>query len=717
MSTSSNSSFTHQFGPFLVDAPAGQLRKGATKIRLAGQPFDILLMLLERPGQVVTREEIQSRLWPQETFVDFENSLNKAINKLRHALSDSAEKPAYIETLPRRGYRFIGVLVPPVADDRSKEPQLKPVPEPISKPPSEVPLNVRTSDLRPQSVLRIAALSFVIPLAFLAWLAFRPVPLPRVLGVSALTTSSRIDLYGGLHTDGVRLYFLVRHAHKWELSQMPIAGGEVQPIALPFPNARLLSVSPDGSLFALGPFEARGPELPVWIMSSVGGAPHRLGNIVVNDATFSRDGARITYSTGEGIFEIDVSGTNLKKLVAIPGSKWSLAWSPDGQRLRFHWSKEPGAGTRIWEVHSDGSSLRQLFPNWKEAAGVCCGRWTADGKYFVFLASSENSPPSIWAVRESSSWLHRDQSPVRLSTEPLPVSTLLPSSDGKRVFFLGNNTRAEFALADSKTKQVHSLLGGRRAAWIAFAPSGDWVAFRGESNALWRSQPDGTAPAELVSGKFDPGVPAIRPDGKVVAFRGQPPGVTASRIYVVPSIGGDPVEIASSKLPLTVPTWSPDGSKLSYAVDEDADPSTGLYIYDYATKTTQKITGSEKLWRNAWSPNGRYLAAVSIRNDTISLYEFSSNTWRTLVHGKVFGPLFWSPDSQFLYFQDILEPGQPVRRMRLSDHSVTTSFECSLLLEQGVQRCGLEGLAPDGSFALHLGRGDHDVYSLAVDLP
>src|ERR1700675_1582311 len=101
---------TYRFGPYYVDIPAGQLRKHGAKIRLAGQPFEILVMLLERAGQVVTREEIQHRLWSNETFVDFENSLNKAINKLRQALADSSEHPPYIETLPRRGYRFIAPI-------------------------------------------------------------------------------------------------------------------------------------------------------------------------------------------------------------------------------------------------------------------------------------------------------------------------------------------------------------------------------------------------------------------------------------------------------------------------------------------------------------------------------------------------------------------------------------------------------------------------------
>src|SRR6266849_2046754 len=96
-----------RFGPFEADLRAGELRKHGVKLKLVGQPFEVLAMLLERPGQLVTREELRARLWPTDTFVDFDHGLNAAVNKLRDALSDSAEKPTYVETLPRRGYRFI----------------------------------------------------------------------------------------------------------------------------------------------------------------------------------------------------------------------------------------------------------------------------------------------------------------------------------------------------------------------------------------------------------------------------------------------------------------------------------------------------------------------------------------------------------------------------------------------------------------------------------
>src|SRR5260370_25723894 len=99
-----------RFGIFEADLSAGELRKGGSRIRLQEQPFQILAMLLERPGQVITREELRAKLWPGDTFVDFEHGVNSGVARLREALGDSADSPRYIETLPRRGYRLI-VLV------------------------------------------------------------------------------------------------------------------------------------------------------------------------------------------------------------------------------------------------------------------------------------------------------------------------------------------------------------------------------------------------------------------------------------------------------------------------------------------------------------------------------------------------------------------------------------------------------------------------------
>ena len=101
-----------RFGTFEVDLPAGELRKGGVRLKLTGQPFQVLSILLERPGEVVTREELQKRLWP-DTFVDVDHNLNTAINKIREVLGDSSDSPRFVETLPRRGYALSRLLRAP----------------------------------------------------------------------------------------------------------------------------------------------------------------------------------------------------------------------------------------------------------------------------------------------------------------------------------------------------------------------------------------------------------------------------------------------------------------------------------------------------------------------------------------------------------------------------------------------------------------------------
>src|SRR5262245_52874074 len=107
MPADNTSSAILRFGVFEADLRAGELRKQGKRVKLQEQPFQVLTVLLQRPGEVVTREELRNRNWSPDTFVDFDNSLNTAINKLREALGDSADNPRFIETLPRRGYRFI----------------------------------------------------------------------------------------------------------------------------------------------------------------------------------------------------------------------------------------------------------------------------------------------------------------------------------------------------------------------------------------------------------------------------------------------------------------------------------------------------------------------------------------------------------------------------------------------------------------------------------
>src|SRR5215475_12612550 len=100
-----------RFGAFEINLQSGELRKNGMRLRLSGQPFEVLAVLVERVGEVVTREELHSKLWPSDTFVDFDHGLNNAVARIRDVLNDSSDTPRYIETVPRRGYRFIAPVI------------------------------------------------------------------------------------------------------------------------------------------------------------------------------------------------------------------------------------------------------------------------------------------------------------------------------------------------------------------------------------------------------------------------------------------------------------------------------------------------------------------------------------------------------------------------------------------------------------------------------
>ena len=175
----------------------------------------------------------------------------------------------------------------------------------------------------------------------------------------------------------------------------------------------------------------------------------------------------------------------------------------------------------------------------------------------------------------------------------------------------------------------------------------------------------------------------------------------------------------SSPNPFSVyaPTWSHDGGKLLYAADPDDSAHTGVFIFDLATSHSQKIPGSEGFWKSRFSPDGKFIVSVSADNKSINLLEFAVQKWTVIARGHVFSPVAWSPDSRYLFLQDVLEDDEPVHRYNLATRKTDLAMECRPLLEGGVLRCGFEDALPDSSLLLQLTRGDHDVYSLTLDLP
>src|SRR5215467_12471119 len=193
-----------RFGVFEVDFTSGELRKRGVRIPIQAQPLKILQMLLEQPGAVVTRQHLREALWPSDTFVDFESGLNNAVKRLRVALGDSGDNPRFIETLARRGYRFIA---PALELTKGDEEASAPASRVLVSPASE-------KSPRRKAIWMLAGLGGIVLLA-LYWLF--PTAMPRVSRLVQITSSVAVDPWGGLVTDGARLFFLERDRDHWNV--------------------------------------------------------------------------------------------------------------------------------------------------------------------------------------------------------------------------------------------------------------------------------------------------------------------------------------------------------------------------------------------------------------------------------------------------------------------------------------------------------------------
>src|ERR1700722_9907533 len=320
------------FGPFEVDTAAGELRKGGIRIRLPRQPFAILIILLKNAGEVVTRDQFRDQIWSEGTFVNFEQGLNTAMNKLRTALGDPAEKPRYIETVPGRGYRFIGLLEPhpaPPVDVAH-----------VSERSGEIP---RKRSVRLWWLLASAAACLV---TFAAGLRLRydtaPSPVPK----------------------------LTRITNEAGLSGSP-------------------ALSPDGKLVAYSSDLGREGGQDLYVKQSAGGQTIRLTFDGERNTMpdFSPDGSRIVFRSsrnGGGIYEVPTFGGEARLLARVG---LNPRFSPDGSRVAY-WvggpglaQAIPGAGA-VWVVPASGGQPERVGSNFTSAMYPI---WSPDSTHILFI--------------------------------------------------------------------------------------------------------------------------------------------------------------------------------------------------------------------------------------------------------------------------------------------------------------------------------------------
>jgi eukaryotic-like serine/threonine-protein kinase len=649
-----------RFGPFELDLRGRELRKEGRRIRLQEQPFQILRMLLESPGEVVSREEIRKRLWPDDTVVEFDHSINAAVNRLRDALRDSADKPRYIETLARRGYRFVGEVE---AADRSTP--AEPVTVVPQEPVSVVPQNDLTNrqaepaPRRPRLHLR--------PRIFV----------PVLLAITILMVWAG----AGYYRRGTRLSV----APLQPLMRLDVdLGSQVSPgsergayVILAPDGTRLVYVS-HSKLFTRRLDQANATELP--------------GTENAEAPFFSPDGQWVAFFAREKLRKISTGGGRVIELCeARLGGGGGGNWGEDGNivaAVDYVLSRIPAAGGTLTPL----TELRQ---------GEIVHRWPQvlqGGKAVLFSAYASMSGLDSANIEVMSLENRRRKTVVRGGTWGRYLTS------GHLVYI---NKGTLFAVPfDSDRLEVHGtpipVLEGvaYSAAWgsaqIDFSRNGTLVyrssrAGNGLVTVQWLDEPGNTSPLLPVPGNYLS--PALSPDGNRLALTssgdiwvydlkratmvrltfgggyGNPLWTADSQYIVFRAAGGiwwilaggtgHPEPLIQSSNPQLPWSFTPDGKRLAFV---EIDPGTGADIWTVPVERDGLglRAGKPEVFLQTpfqerapmFSPDGRWLAYFSNESGTFRVYvqAFPQKGGKRQISGDSSGYPAWSRNGDELFF-------------------------------------------------------------------
>jgi Tol biopolymer transport system component len=306
--------------------------------------------------------------------------------------------------------------------------------------------------------------------------------------------------------------------------------------------------------------------------------------------------------------------------------------------------------------------------------------------------------------------------PVQLTSGPLNYSQPTPSADGKSLFAYGTRGRGELVRYDARLGEFVPYLGGISAFGVSFSPDAKSVAYISHfENTLWRARADGSDKRQLTLPPLDVAGLAWSPDGTRLAIRASYPGAR-KKIYLLPVEGGTPTALTPEDREQGTPTWSPDGRIVFGDVPGvfgQPDGSEVLHIFDPATQQLSELPDSQGLWTSRWSPDGRYISALTIHHaegQKLRLFDVNTQRWRHTDADHVSNPT-WSRDSQYIYY-DTEGNTRALRRVRVSDGRVE---QLATLDNYPVAHYGWSGLSLDGS-PIILGRKyDIEVYAFDIE--
>jgi len=588
-----------RFDAFEADLRTGELWKSGRKLRIPNQSFLVLTMLLDRAGQLVTREELRARLWPSGTFVEYDQSLNAAINRLREALRDSAEKPRFIETLPKRGYRFIGSIhrpsgegAPAVSGDSSKQALVPDAAaqavwvrsgESTEQTPTPAVDTVPADAISPGATRSSRRIGVVVAAAALT-----------VLLVIAGTV-----FWVGNHT----VSELPPHREVVPFTSLP--GQELAP-----------TFSPDGSQIAFAWNGETGDDHQFELYVKEVGS-ERLLRLTDHPAkeivpAWSPDGGSLAFvrvTEGQaGIFLIPALGGVERPLVSISvalGHVIRISWSPDGKRIAYPAYGRNGA-QEVYLVSVDTLQTQplRLAPECQDAMEPA---FSPDGAHLALACTSSYGVYAIYVVGIS------DGLPKRLISMMGDPQGIAWSHDGRRIVFANDTGRGGELWQVTMEGRPTQLSFGEDGSAPAVAARGERMAYVRARNItnIWRVDLTAASPeesaAKLIYSTRAQHNPRYSDDGKHIAFQSNRSG--SMEIWLTDGEGKDPLRLTTFNGSFTdTPTWCSDGRRIAF--DSSASGNAAIYIEDIAERLPRKVATSRiNLSRPAWSRDCRWLFA------------------------------------------------------------------------------------------------------------
>ncbi len=614
-----------QFGAFELDTRSGELRKRGIKLKLQHQPLQILAILLERPGEVITREEIRKRLWPDNTYVDFDNAINGAIRKLRDALGDTAENQRFIETLARRGYRFIG--------------SLSGQPEPASRPEASLPVTV--SRRRWTHKLAAGFMAVGLGVTLVSWFAHRshPTKYPD-LRVTSLTTDPGMQIQPTFSPDGSRV------AYAWNGPKENTFGiyvkliGSGDPVRITNAGSAMFSPawSPDGRRIAA--LRDAGAQEAIVLMPASGGRTVEL-------TRFKKP------SLGAG----SCAWLPILTICGHPPSGSLLAWSPDGKYLFTSGSRASELQAVIIRVSVETGEQYAITAPHRAGQGDLGPAVSPDGRALAFIRSNGSENADIYLIPLSELALPAGP-PTQLTFDDTLVDPPAWTLDGRELFFVsdrGGRRGLWRVPATGAGKPVRFFGAGENAYGVAISPRGRQLVYgqRNESRNLWKISVHAgvdTGPVRVTTTTKRDTWAHYSPDSRRIVFESDRSGV--HEIWVCEADGSNAFQLTNfGKGWSGSPRWSPDG--MSVAFDSNVGGSWDIYVIRIdgghpIRLTTNPATDAIPNWSHA----GDWIYFSSNRTGRDEIWKIrpdgSSETRVTTTGGIA---AVESPDGQYLYYK------------------------------------------------------------------